>query len=203
VGLGSYIVNAHGACNDCHTNPSFAEGHDPFLGQPEQINRFGYLAGGVPFGPFVSRNLTPNAQGKPAGLTLDQFLETIHTGKDQKNRHPQISPLLQVMPWPVYGKMSDRDLGAVYEYLRSIPSHRFSLGVPGVPGSQLTLTQGNPPTLTFSLPGVNRDGETNVPSLKGVGLILKAQVVGSQIELVTEAGRFVSRDGFIYQKAAP
>src|SRR5437762_11312826 len=26
VGLGSYLVNASGACNDCHTHPSFAPG---------------------------------------------------------------------------------------------------------------------------------------------------------------------------------
>ena len=32
-----------------------------------------------------------------------------------------ISPLLQVMPWPVYSNMTDRDLKAVYEFLRSIP----------------------------------------------------------------------------------
>ena len=25
------------------------------------------------------------------------------------------------MPWPVFGKMSDRELQAVYEYLRAIP----------------------------------------------------------------------------------
>ena len=42
-------------------------------------------------------------------------------GTDFKNRHPQISPLLQVMPWPVYGKMSDRELHAIYEFLRAIP----------------------------------------------------------------------------------
>jgi len=29
--------------------------------------------------------------------------------------------LLQVMPWPVYGKMIERDLAAVYEYLSAIP----------------------------------------------------------------------------------
>jgi hypothetical protein len=28
------------------------------------------------------------------------------------------------MPWPVYGKMSDRELEAIYEYLRAIPSIR-------------------------------------------------------------------------------
>ena len=74
------------------------------------------------FGPFISRNLTPNAAGRPAGLTLAQFLETMHTGVDLKNRHPEISPLLQVMPWPAYANMSDGDLRAIYEYLRAIPS---------------------------------------------------------------------------------
>src|SRR5436189_1098237 len=48
---GSYIVNAQGACNDCHTAPSYAAGGNPFFGQPEQINAPCYLAGGVPFGP--------------------------------------------------------------------------------------------------------------------------------------------------------
>ncbi|MEA2542559.1 MAG: hypothetical protein QOH35_3925, partial [Acidobacteriaceae bacterium] len=38
VGLGSYMVNQVASCNDCHTSPSFAPGHDPFLGQPKQIN---------------------------------------------------------------------------------------------------------------------------------------------------------------------
>src|SRR5690348_10865712 len=54
VGLGSYIVNAQGGCNDCHTNPSYADGHDPFKGEPEQINTANYLAGGRAFGPVVS-----------------------------------------------------------------------------------------------------------------------------------------------------
>jgi hypothetical protein len=74
------------------------------------------------FGPFTSRNLTPRASdGQPAGLSLEEFKEVMHQGTDFKNRHPQISPLLQVMPWPVYGKMSDRELEAIYEYLKAIP----------------------------------------------------------------------------------
>lgn len=122
VGLGSYIVNAQGGCNDCHTAPPYAEGGDPFRGEPEMIDAAGYLAGGAPFGPFVSRNLTPRASdGRPAGLTLNQFLEVMQEGTDLKNRHPEISPLLQVMPWPVYGKMSDRELQAIYEFLSAIP----------------------------------------------------------------------------------
>ena len=122
VGLGSYVVNAQGGCNDCHTVPQFAPGRNPFMGQPEKINAATYLAGGGVFGPFTSRNLTPRANGLPANLTWDQFLEAMRKGTDFKNRHPEISPLLQVMPWPVYGKMTTVELLAVYEFLRAIPS---------------------------------------------------------------------------------
>src|SRR4051812_17128147 len=38
VGLGSYLANSPGGCNDCHTNPPFAPGGDPFKGQKERIN---------------------------------------------------------------------------------------------------------------------------------------------------------------------
>jgi hypothetical protein len=67
VGLGSYIVNAQAGCNDCHSCPSYAPGHNPYLGQPKQFNAENFLAGGVPFGPFTSRNLTPEENGLPAG----------------------------------------------------------------------------------------------------------------------------------------
>jgi hypothetical protein len=133
VGLGSYIVNAQGGCNDCHTVPQFAPGRDPFLGQPETINAATYLAGGGVFGPFTSRNLTPRANGLPANLTWEQFLETMRKGTDIKNRHPQISPLLQVMPWPVYGKMTTLELMAVYEFLKAIPSLPTTVPPPPAP----------------------------------------------------------------------
>jgi hypothetical protein len=117
---GSYIVNAQGGCNDCHTVPSYAPGGNPFFGQPEVINAPCYLAGGAVFGPFVSRNITPRANGLPAGRTLEQFKELMHHGTDFRTP-PDGTPLLQVMPWTVYGKMSDRELAAIYEFLRAIP----------------------------------------------------------------------------------
>ena len=117
VGLGSYIVNAQGACNDCHTCPPFTADHDPYTGGDGVPNAANYLAGGTAFGPFVSRNITPDASGKPAGLTRDEFIELLRKGHDPDNP----GELLQVMPWPVYGRMVTRDLAAVYEYLRSIP----------------------------------------------------------------------------------
>lgn len=120
VGLGGYLVHTH-ACSDCHTNPPFAPGGNPFLGEPEQTNAGDYLAGGTPFGPFTSRNLTPDADGEPARLTLEEFLQVLNTGVDLKNRHPEISPLLQVMPWPFFKDLTDREQRAIYEYLRAIP----------------------------------------------------------------------------------
>jgi hypothetical protein len=122
VGLGSYLVNAVGGCSDCHTNPNFANGGNPFMGQPKQINATNYLAGGMAFGPFISRNLTPK-NGLPAGRTFKEFKEVLRNGTDFNNP----GQLLQVMPWPDYQDMSNHDIRAIYEYLRSIP--------PATPGS--------------------------------------------------------------------
>lgn len=122
VGLGSYIVNAQSACNDCHTNPPYSEGGNPFKGEEEAVNADGYLAGGTAFGPFISRNLTPCNDGKPE-YSFDEFLEIMRTGVDfgDDSHPPGNTPLLQVMPWPVYNKMSTCELRAVYEYLKAIP----------------------------------------------------------------------------------
>ena len=126
VGLGSYIVNAQSDCIGCHSNPTYQDGGDPFLGQPKKINVEGYLAGGTAFGPFISRNLTPDAEGRPAGYTFDQFQQVMRQGTDLKHIPPNVpsaeNDLLQVMPWPAYGDMTNRDLRAIYEYLRAIPS---------------------------------------------------------------------------------
>ncbi|GAC1596332.1 MAG: hypothetical protein NVS4B10_05290 [Myxococcales bacterium] len=122
VGLGSYLVNAVAGCTDCHTDPNYAPGGNPFRGQPEKINTTNYLAGGRQFGPFVSRNLTPEPPyGRPAGLTYEQFEEVMRVGTDFDLAHPTISPLLQIMPWPIFKNMSDGDLRAIYEYLSAIP----------------------------------------------------------------------------------
>lgn len=135
IGLGSYLVNAVGGCNDCHTWPNYAASNpdgscdptkgNPYMGQPEEINRCGYLAGGrpfaLPFGTFISANITPDESGLPAGLTFDEFRSLLATGHDPHDTaHPNSK--LQVMPWPAYRNMTERDIRAIYEYLSAIPS---------------------------------------------------------------------------------
>jgi hypothetical protein len=120
VGLGSYLVNAVGGCNDCHTCPSYSvDPYTPGNGRGK-VNAQNYLAGGVAFGPFVSVNLTPDpaSQNLPdGGHTFQQFKNMMRTGHDADPPHD----LLQVMPWPVFGNMTDEDLRAIYSYLKAIP----------------------------------------------------------------------------------
>jgi hypothetical protein len=130
VGLGAYLVNAAGGCNDCHTAPPFTQDPYAYLGAPKQINVPCYLAGGTPFGPFVSRDITPWEDGKPAGLTFRQFLHVMRTGEDPD--HP--GQLLQVMPWPVYQTLTEGDLRAIYEFLSAIPA--VPANTCGVPSEQ-------------------------------------------------------------------
>jgi len=126
VGLGSYIVNSQGLCTDCHTVPQFARGGNPFLGEPKQINLAGYLKGGKRFpiregtpveGFVFSRNLRTEG-GLPAGLTLEQFVDVMRNGTDFDHQ----GRLLQVMQWPIFQDMTDRDLVAIYAYLAALPA---------------------------------------------------------------------------------
>jgi hypothetical protein len=117
VGLGSYIVNAQGGCVDCHTSPTYVAGGDPYKGEPKTINKANYLAGGRSFGPGVtSANLTPDPNSP---LTEEQryadFVKSMRTGVKPTGGY------LQVMPWPVFQDMTDRDLKAIFEYLQAIP----------------------------------------------------------------------------------
>jgi hypothetical protein len=54
----------------------------------------------------------------------------MRTGIDPDQAHPQFGPFLQVMPWPAFQDMTDKDLHAIYEYLSAIPCLE---GDPGLP----------------------------------------------------------------------
>src|SRR5271168_2585682 len=119
VGLGSYLVNAVGDCNGCHTgggppNFNYAAGGNPYFGQPTKVDPTTYLEGGTDFGPalppgfydpgyggylgpdIIARNLTPDKTGLPeGGRTLSQFKQILRTGIDFDKIHPtctDISP---------------------------------------------------------------------------------------------------------------
>jgi len=82
------------------------------------INSAHYLAGGQCFGPFMARDLTPEPNGMPEGLTQAEFIKVMRTGEDihcEKEPNDAICSLpeggpptavLQVMPWPTYHSMT-------------------------------------------------------------------------------------------------
>ena len=150
VGLGSYIVNAVASCNDCHSaDPSteYAVGGNPYFkgNPPKVVNQATYLGGGRNFGSLipgtpaiVSRNLTPDRTGRPAGgLSFAEFREVLRTGIDLDHLHPNCSAtvtsncfpaaqpfdgnLLQIMPWPILQGLTELDIRAIYEYLSTVP----------------------------------------------------------------------------------
>jgi len=170
VGLGAYLVNAAADCSGCHSfprflplgdsagsNPAF---NDPYSGKPSDQSVSGqlranfnishYLAGGRCFGGFMSRNITPDASGRPLGLTEAEFIKVMRTGEDvacEKNPADPICALgtpgandavLQTMSWPTYHSMTDTDLRAIYAYLSAIPSasacNTAADGCPGFSG---------------------------------------------------------------------
>jgi hypothetical protein len=181
VGWGSYLVNAVGDCSGCHSFPEFlAQGGpgtnpaagSPYTGTPSDqsikgqlvanINSAHYLAGGQCFGPFMARNLTPEPNGMPEGLTQAEFIKVMRTGEDihcEKEPNDAICSLpeggpptavLQVMPWPTYHSMTDADLKAIYAYLTAIPPatacNTVANGCPGFSGD----AKGNPVNYAYT-----------------------------------------------------
>jgi hypothetical protein len=105
VGLGSYLVNAAGDCDGCHSAgppTEYARGGNPYFkgNPPHVINQATYLGGGRDFGPLVpgatphivSRNLTPDNTGRPeGGRTFEEFRQIMRTGADLDHLHPNCS----------------------------------------------------------------------------------------------------------------
>lgn len=117
VAYGQYMVNIAG-CAVCHTK------HEKGTAVGERG------AGGFEFhyptGAIVrSPNITPHADGIGAWdkatfiATFRQYADSAYVPRpiDWKANDFQT-----VMPWTMYGHMTEQDLGAIYEYLRTIPA---------------------------------------------------------------------------------
>jgi mono/diheme cytochrome c family protein len=66
----------------------------------------------------VSANITSD----PSGIAFyDEavFIQTLRTG-----RVAGVRPLSSAMPWRRFGRLTDEDLGAIFEYLQSVPAVR-------------------------------------------------------------------------------
>jgi mono/diheme cytochrome c family protein len=101
VARGKYLATI-GNCTSCHTRSGGAA-----------------FAGGVAFktdfGTLYSSNITPDRKAGIGGWSLAQFVRAMREGIDDEGEH-----LYPAFPYPEFSKVSDADLGAIFEYLRTL-----------------------------------------------------------------------------------
>ncbi len=115
VAYGRYLVNAAG-CEICHTPVD--KKHMPIPGKA--------FSGGQAFpfekgGSVVSANITPHETGL-GGRTRENFIALFKAYATPESHDMKVAPNRNTpMPWLVYAGMTEEDLGAIYDYLRTVP----------------------------------------------------------------------------------
>lgn len=115
VNYGRYLITA-AACTDCHTRMERGE----FVGEP--------YAGGneypMPDGSIIrAANITPHETGIGT-WTREQFVQRFKSYADTNYvaHDVQLGEFQTIMPWLMYAHMEEEDLGAIYEYLQTVPA---------------------------------------------------------------------------------
>ena len=116
VAYGKYIVTM-ASCNDCHT---------PMNDKGQFIEGM-YLAGGqefpLPGGIVRPMNITPDKETGIGEWDKQTFIERFKMYDDPSMHEIPVAQgeFNSLMPWLQYAGMTERDLGAIYEYLRTVP----------------------------------------------------------------------------------
>lgn len=115
LAYGAYMTNASG-CIECHTPVD--------KGQIIQDMAFG---GGrdfqFPDGSIVySSNISPDTQTGIGSWTKETFIKRFKAFADSTYVPEKVAPgaFNTIMPWTMYGAMTEQDLGAIYTYLKSV-----------------------------------------------------------------------------------
>lgn len=114
VAYGKYLTSVAG-CAHCHT--PMGDDHKPVPGKE--------LAGGQEFslGTRVVRssNLTFHETGL-GNRTKEEFIARFRVWAEDSARNAKVDPAKNtMMPWQNYAGMTDADLGAIYDFLASLP----------------------------------------------------------------------------------
>jgi mono/diheme cytochrome c family protein len=111
---GRYLATIAG-CQFCHTPQ---EKGKPIAGME--------FAGGHDFGTVRSANITPDELTGIGGWTKEAFVARFRAFAAGA---PAVGPEDDntVMPWTLYAGMTDEDLGAIYDYLRTVPRKRHAV----------------------------------------------------------------------------
>ncbi|GIL21496.1 MAG: hypothetical protein BroJett042_00090 [Bacteroidota bacterium] len=115
LAYGAYMTNASG-CIECHTPVD--------KGQIIQDMAFGGGRGfQFPDGSIVySSNISPDTQTGIGSWTKETFIKRFKAYADSTYVPEKVAPgaFNTIMPWTMYGAMTEQDLGAIYTYLKSV-----------------------------------------------------------------------------------
>lgn len=113
VEYGKYLVTA-AACIECHVKRE----NGSIVGQPfAGGNEFGMPDGSV----VRSANITPHETGI-GNMTREQFIMRFKVYSDSSYVPHRVAPgdFQTIMPWLMYAGMTEKDLGAMYDYLQTV-----------------------------------------------------------------------------------
>jgi len=137
IAEGERLVGFAG-CNDCHT-PGALEGA-PDRTRTLAGSELGWVG---PWGTSYPSNLTPDPGTGLGSLSEEQIATILRTGV-----RPDGTSLLPPMPWPNMARLTDREMGALVAYLKSLPPVKHAK-LPSLPPG-VTPTGA---TVVFSPPG--------------------------------------------------
>lgn len=120
-GYGAYLAEAAG-CSSCHT-PVDDRGR-PLEGEDYAGGREIIIPKG--FGTLRSPNLTPDRETGLGAWTRELFIARFRSMTEDAVQAKELAPgdFQSVMPWTEYSGMTEDDLGAIYDYLRTLPPRR-------------------------------------------------------------------------------
>lgn len=114
LATGKYLTTIAG-CIECHTP----------VEQGQIIEEKAFSGGRefkLPTGTQYTANITPDQETGIGTWTKETFVARFKAYADSGYTAHKISPseMQTVMPWTMYGGMSEKDLGAIYTYLRTV-----------------------------------------------------------------------------------
>lgn len=115
IAYGQYLTKI-GGCYECHTP------HD----EKQRLDDARAFAGGWemrgPWGRVITANLTPHPDSYIGRATKEEFIGRFRAFASMNASTAPVPPKGRntVMPWLAFSHMSDHDLGAIYDYLKTV-----------------------------------------------------------------------------------
>jgi hypothetical protein len=110
---GKYLVTMAN-CHDCHTM------HDKGKLREDMLFAGGWVLN-MPWGQrLVPPNITPDPETGIGNMTKEQFVSRFKAFESMTELPPAPPKRNTIMPWNLYAKIPAEDLGAIYDYLRTV-----------------------------------------------------------------------------------